>query len=209
MAASSFNLRRATRSDERETLAMQARAFRMLARGFYEANVIESFIRHIGTMDTSLLDEGHYFVGEADGQIVASGGWSLRKPRYESFAADGADECRAEPVVRGVFVHPDHAGCGLGRALVQEVEADLVAAGHRSVSLMATLSGIPFYSRIGYGTGEPITIDLPDGCVFRALGMRKVLARSMTRVTPLPLAGRGSPVLSLSKDGLGERQRQR
>lgn len=45
---------------------------------FYDARQTESSIRYVAVPDRSLIQDGTYFVFEADGQIIACGGWSRR-----------------------------------------------------------------------------------------------------------------------------------
>jgi len=49
-----------------------------------------------------------------------------------------------------IWVHPDHRGAGLGRALTQAVIDGLEAAGCRTLLLVATDQGLPLYERMGF-----------------------------------------------------------
>lgn len=52
--------------------------------------------------------------------------------------------------VRGLYVDPSCARSGIGSALLHRAEADIVAAGHKSVRVQASLVGRPFYEAQGY-----------------------------------------------------------
>ena len=45
---------------------------------FYDARHTESAARYIGELDMALIEDGTYYVHEADGEIVACGGGSTR-----------------------------------------------------------------------------------------------------------------------------------
>ena len=53
--------------------------------------------------------------------------------------------------VQGIFVHPDFAGCGLGRMLLQRAEAEFRPShwGDR-LSVIASLTAVEFYKKMGY-----------------------------------------------------------
>jgi GNAT superfamily N-acetyltransferase len=116
-----------------------------------------------------------------DGSIVGSGGWSWRVPGYaRQGSADAAATSVTKAMVRSVFVHPRYGRRGIGSALMAAVESEVLAAGYGSASLTATLSGIPLYRRVGYRSGAPVAIDLPNGRTFAGLAMTKRLARPDT-----------------------------
>lgn len=52
--------------------------------------------------------------------------------------------------VKGLYVVPSWARRGVGSALLRAAEADITAAGHRLISIGATLVGRPFYQAHGY-----------------------------------------------------------
>ncbi|MFM9849745.1 MAG: GNAT family N-acetyltransferase [Hyphomicrobiaceae bacterium] len=173
---SRISIEPANRSDEAELRAMQVASFRILGRSFYDDDVIEGFIADIGTMDDNLLLDGSYFKAVANGRILGSGGWSWRTPAYASHVADIAPGPHvAQATVRSIFVHPEHAGRGIGRELMAAIEQKIAAAGFGTASLMATLCGIPFYRRLGYRNGRPVALRLPNAQTFVGMEMEKLL----------------------------------
>ena len=54
--------------------------------------------------------------------------------------------------VRQVCVHPDLQRTGIGRALMEEVDAEAVRLGLAALWLNARLSAEPFYRSLGYAT---------------------------------------------------------
>src|SRR5262245_49501795 len=73
-----FTLRPARATDIAALARLIPESVRGLSGGFYTPEQVESALAHIFGVDTRLMDDGTYFVAEADGQIVGGGGWSRR-----------------------------------------------------------------------------------------------------------------------------------
>lgn len=170
-----IKIRTAKRADASALVAMHALSLRRLARGFYEPEVLEAFITQ-GSMDLSLLDGNGYFLAESNGVLLGSGGWSPDVPGYHAALKrmNGAPSL-PKAMVRSVFVHPNAARRGVASALMTRIEAEIRAAGFHSAALHATLSGIPFYRRLGWRGGLPVVVDLPGGHSMVGLSMTKQL----------------------------------
>ncbi|MCB4820303.1 GNAT family N-acetyltransferase [Roseicella aerolata] len=177
MNIQSIAIRPAGMGDYLTLLDMQARAMRQLARDLYTQQEIDCFLNRIGTLESVLLEDGHYWVVLADGAIAASGGWSLRRPGYARREVGGAPaEESALPKIRSVSVDPVHARQGLGRMMMERVEAEILAAGHAEAEVVATLNSVPFYAALGYRPARPVVLDLGAGVHFTGLAMSKTLA---------------------------------
>ena len=79
---------------------------------FYDQRQTESAAIHIAHLDELLVDDGTYFVHEADGEIVACGGWSRRNRLYAGEGEASDDDRLLDPVteparVRAMFVRSD------------------------------------------------------------------------------------------------------
>lgn len=162
---------------------MQAQSFLELGAACYDRNVIEAFIGAIGTMDYSLLEQGTYYVAIADGKVVGSGGWSDRAPSYAMRALRTAETTPAKATVRSIFVHPAWARRGIASTIMGLVEAGIAAAGFRTASLTATLSGVPLYQRLGYCAVQPVSLGLPEGLSFVGIAMTKDLNAARPIIT--------------------------
>lgn len=164
-------------------LVMKASA-RTLSNGFYEASQIPSVERFIATLDRTLLDDGTYFVGEVDdGVIACCGGWSRRDKLFTGAGeqAGGArllDPTREPARVRAMFVHPDYARRGLGRAILDLCEEAARRERFTRLELMATLPGEPLYAACGFRVVERVMIKLPDGVEVGGARMEKPLPAS-------------------------------
>src|SRR6187549_2656532 len=114
------NLRPA-RMDEADAIdALMKASTHDLFPGWYDEEQIAASIQYVASVDRMLIADGTYFVAEAEGELVACGGWSRRDKLY-SGAGDGAQDARlldpaTEPArVRAMFVRSDWTRRGLGR----------------------------------------------------------------------------------------------
>lgn len=177
-----ITIRRARRDDADALRGMQALSLCSLGADRYSSEQIAAFLAHVGTMDEELLEEGTYFLAERDGELIGSGGWSLRTPGY---AAAAPALLGGTATVRSVFVHPAAARRGVGTLLMDTVEADAVGHGHHRVGLTATRSGEAFYAARGYRRVAPVALALPNGTTFPCTRMEKdlTLADAMRAVS--------------------------
>jgi GNAT superfamily N-acetyltransferase len=149
----------------------------------YSPEQLESALRHLFGVDTTLIDDGTYYVVEAEGRPVACGGWSRRRTLFggDQYAARSDDRLDPETEaarIRAFFVHPGFARRGIGRRLLEECERAARQHGFRRMELMATLTGIPLYERSGFRVLERIDLELPDGVKFPLARMSMELPSS-------------------------------
>ena len=153
---------------------------RELSVGFYTPEQIESVNHYVFGVDSSLIDDGSYFLVRDENTLIACGGWSQRRTLY------GGDQRRIgkpekldpmlEPArIRAFFVHPDYARKGLGMALLHHCEQAALSAGFSALELIATLPGVPLYQRGGFVEVEQVFDTLPNGVVIPFIKMRKNL----------------------------------
>jgi len=154
---------------------MQALSFRVLGAMVYAPEVIEAFIAEVGTLDDHLLHDGRYRVASLNGVFVGCGGWSTRSAGYDEIASGGAVSAAGAPVVRAVYVHPTWARHGIARRLMAEAEADMAACGFETAELASTLSGLPFYRRLGYREGDTVALRLGGELELKVVEMQKRL----------------------------------
>jgi GNAT superfamily N-acetyltransferase len=151
---------------------------RGLCRGDYTSVQIETALGSAWGVDTQLIADGTYFVAEAEGELVGCGGWSNRTTLFGGDQQAGRSVTRLDPKrdparIRAFFVHPDWARHGIAHAILARCESEAQEHGFRSASLMATLSGVPFYRAHGYVGREMIESPLPDGTSIAFLAMTK------------------------------------
>jgi GNAT superfamily N-acetyltransferase len=134
----------------------------------HNARQTESAAAYISRLDPVLIDDGTYFVHEANSALVACGGWSKRGKLFADGAAADDDLRLLDPAteparIRAMFTHGDWTRRGLGRAILQAGERAAAEAGFRSLILMATLPGAPLYRAYGFTEVDHRDIVMPNG----------------------------------------------
>lgn len=179
MRAFPFHTREATRADIPALTALIEASVRGIGPRRYNPQQVESSLTHLFGVDSQLIEDGTYYVVETDGTIVGCGGWSRRRT---SFGGDQAtavqdtglrDPTTDSAVIRAFFVHPDWTRRGIGRRLLKHCEAAAREEGFCRYELVASLTGLPLYTAMGFREVEPIEIELPDGIMMQAVKMIK------------------------------------
>lgn len=173
-----FVSRVATRADLPALRPVIEAAIAELQKGFLDAAQIESS-RAIMGLDTQLIDDGTYFVVEADGRIAGCGGWSRRATLYGGDHSAGRDAALLDPAtepakVRAMYTHPDFARRGVGRLILTLCEDAAAEEGFRVLDLMGTMAGRPLYEAAGFRVVEELS-DAAGGVPVPLVRMRKVL----------------------------------
>jgi GNAT superfamily N-acetyltransferase len=113
-------------------------------------------------LDTTLVEDGTYFVVSIDRQIAGCGGWSRRRTLYGGDHSAGRDADLLDPAVeaarvRAMYTHPDFVRRGVGRLILENCEAAAKGEGFTQLELMATLSGEPLYRAYGFAEIERLS----------------------------------------------------
>ncbi len=148
---------------------------------YYDEKQVASATVHIATLDLALIEDGTYYVHEADGEIVACGGWSRRNKLFNGSDA-GGDERLLDPAteparIRAMFVRGDWTRRGLGRAILTSCVEAAKAEGFTQLALMATLPGVPLYKAFGFTEVEAVDLTMPDGVVLGGVAMERAVDR--------------------------------
>lgn len=176
--AEAVSLRLATYDDIPSLSRLIVDSARQLSRGFYTDAETESAIRYVFGVDTALVQDGTYFVATLEGALAGCGGWSRRDTLYGGDQRPVGEPLLLDPAkdaarIRAFFVAPTAARRGVGRALLNACTAAARQAGFRSLTLMATLPGVPFYSALGFHADEDVVDMLPDGTPLAFVRMSK------------------------------------
>lgn len=171
-------LRKAELADVPAIAALIPLSVRDLSKGFYSEGVIESALKYVFGPDTQLVRDGTYFVVESEGELVGCGGWSRRRALYGGDQAKGGADPLLDPSfdaarIRAFYVSPGWARQGIGARLLEASIAGAAGSGFKRLELLATLPGIPLYSRYGFMEGEPVRDVLPDGVEISFLKMSR------------------------------------
>jgi len=153
---------------------------RRLSREHYTDLEIETAIETVFGVDTSLIEDGTYFVVESDRQLAGCGGWSRRKTLFGGDQYTSRDvgyiDPKSEPAkIRAFFIHPDHARKGIAREILNQCETEARAHGFHALELLSTLPGIEFYKSCGFAETGTLDLDLTEQVKLRFVPMRKEL----------------------------------
>jgi GNAT superfamily N-acetyltransferase len=175
--AYSVRIQKATLADVAGIELLIAASARMLGRSDYTAEQIEAALLGVWGVDTELIRDQTYFVGEVVDELVLCGGWSRRATLFGSDAYDRRESRLLDPKIeaariRAFFVHPNWARRGLGSRLLALCEAEARAAGFLTAELVATLPGERLYARHGYVATGRRTDALPGGVSIDSVPMR-------------------------------------
>jgi N-acetylglutamate synthase-like GNAT family acetyltransferase len=175
-------LREAVRSDVPGIAALMRQSVLDVFPLFHDERETAAAARYLTEPDTVLIDDRTYFVHEADGQIVACGGWSKRDKLYTGSGAAPSDDRLLDPAteparVRAMFVRGDWTRRGLGRAILARCEQAARAEGFQALVLMATLPGVPLYRSFGFREISRARVPLPNGVVLDGVSMEYPLSR--------------------------------
>jgi GNAT superfamily N-acetyltransferase len=170
--------RLAQRSDLEALKALMNAAISENQKAFLDESQIESS-RAIMGLDTQLVDDGTYFIVEADGQLAGCGGWSRRATMYGGDQTPGRSAALLDPAkdaarIRAMYTHPNHTRKGIGRLIISLCEEAAKAEGFTKMELVATLSGEPLYRACGFEPYEEI-VDDRGGAGVPLKRMRKSL----------------------------------
>ena len=165
--------------DDIEALkALMEAAISELQKPFLDADQVAAS-RAIMGLDTQLIDDGTYFVIEADGELAGCGGWSRRTTLYGNDRSHGRDAALLDPAVdaariRAMYTHPAHVRKGVGRLIISLCENAARREGFKTVELMSTMAGEPLYRACGYRALESVR-DSSGGAVVPLIRMTKTL----------------------------------
>jgi N-acetylglutamate synthase-like GNAT family acetyltransferase len=175
-----YTIRKA-RLDDREAIAkLIAESARGLSRAHYSAPQIEAAILSVFGVDSTLIEDGTYFVAERESELIGCGGWSKRKTlfggdQYESRDSSTLDP-EAEPArIRAFFIHPRWSRKGIARAILLRCESEARADGFRALELMSTLPGVKLYESCGYKSIQKSEIEMNGELTLGLVQMRKML----------------------------------
>ncbi|MEZ4860244.1 MAG: GNAT family N-acetyltransferase [Caldilineaceae bacterium] len=178
MASETLTHRFARRDDLEALKTLMDAAIAELQKPFLDARQIASS-RAIMGLDTQLVDDGTYFVVEANGQLAGCGGWSRRATLYGGDQTPGRSAALLDPTrdaarIRAMYTHPTHTRKGVGRLIIALCEEAARAEGFTKLELVATLAGEPLYRACGFVLDEHL-IDNRGGAGVPLLRMSKSL----------------------------------
>ncbi len=171
MNAPRFALRAARESDARALWSVHARAIRGLAAAHYSEDELEAWIGRTRPEGYALAIRTHpVVVAEVPG---------ADRPRIAGFAQLQPDE----GVVEALYVDPEFAGRGVGRALFTELERIARTLGLPGLTVEASLNSAPFYAAMGCVRRATDRHELAPGVHLECVVMEKRLAATAGAAT--------------------------
>ena len=154
---------------------------RGLSEPRYSREQIDSALRYLFGPDSQLIADGTYYVADAGGEVIASGGWSRRQTMHggDQFkhGEDPLIDPASEPArIRAFFVDPRWARRGIGGLMFHICSTAAREAGFRELELTATRPGEQLYTTLGFSVIERGSVTMPDGVALETALMRRSLA---------------------------------
>jgi putative acetyltransferase len=126
-----IQIRLAKTADQPQILDLQDLSLRALTAPDYTLQQIESLVQSQRAYRSSTQE--FMVVAEFQDQLIGFAALMTRSPQ-----------------ISAMFVHPDWIRQGIGTQLLQEIEAIAIQKHYRFVSVMASLTALPFYQARGY-----------------------------------------------------------
>jgi len=180
-----FTHRLATLDDMPALRLLMTAAIRELLPQFLSPEKVEASFAVMG-VDSQLIEDGTYFVLEADGVIAGCGGWSRRATLFGHNNTAGRDARLLDPLseaarIRAMYTAPAFVRRGVGRRILELCEAAARDEGFGRTELGATKGGEPLYRACGYQEIESMQVPTPGGVTVPITRMGKDLT---SRDTP-------------------------
>jgi len=160
MASNGVLIRTAVAADVEGIMTTHLSAISEICSAAYSPNEISAWI-------SGGRNPERYLPGIGEGRFLVA----LQDEAFAGFC----DFDLSSGEVCGMFVAPAHVRRGLGRALLQTVEARARQAGARRLWLRATLNAILFYEAQGFVVDEMSSFRLRSGIDLRCAVMHKDL----------------------------------
>ena len=163
----SMNIRRFQESDAAAVSELIRTTLQITNSRDYPPEIINALIER-ETPDHILQRASwtHFYVAEADSEIIGSGAIGPYWDRQD------------ESSLFTIFVRPDCQGKGVGKAIVETLERDSFALRAKRIEIPASITGLPFYLKMGYsyknGIAEP-----DEERLYRLEKSRKTIIRVM------------------------------
>ena len=134
-----MNIRRFEEQDAKAVSELIRKTIRISNTKDYPVELMEQLIE--AESPEHVLERAswtHFYVAEEQDNIIGCGAIG---PYW------GKED---ESSLFSIFVHPDYQGKGIGRMIVGALEQDEFALRARRIEIPASITGLPFYRKMGY-----------------------------------------------------------
>jgi len=156
-----MNIRHAKNIDLEKIDSLIKVSTKVLQAESYSPEVIEEALELITGIKQMVL-ENTLFVVEVAGNIVACGGYKI-------------NEKGKSAELKTFFVHHQYSRQGLASTILRKCIEKLKLERVKEISLVATLTGEPFYRAQGFNESERKSIVLSSGASFEVVNMHMSL----------------------------------
>ncbi len=155
-----FTVRRAREEDGESIWRVHTRAIREIARSHYTLEETEAWAgprkpEHY----VESIRNNEFYVAEEDGAVIGFGALNQKQGEIEA-----------------LYVSPEVAGRGVGKAILQELEGRAKDLGIKSLRMDASLNAVPFYESAGYEQQREMKHRLASGVEIDCVLMTKELS---------------------------------
>lgn len=157
-----MTIRQARQDDKEDLWLIQTRAIRQQGPTHYTAEQVDAWAggnSYRPEMYTESIDDNSVWVAECDGIVV---GFTLLNKK--------------ESELRGLYVHPDFMGNGIGRLLFERLQQEAHDLGIVRLHVKASLNAAAFYERMGFVLDEIAVHNFRCGVEMPCKLMHKDLA---------------------------------
>lgn len=165
-------VREARLADRTAVRDVHVAAVRELGSAAYDERVVAAWAGDENRDPRSYRVAGEdvvFLVAVDAGDVVGFGELTTAEDATDGYEVD------ADAEIRAVYVAPDHAGEGVGTALLTDLEARDRASGVSTVVLIASLNAVGFYERHGYERVVEREYAFGENVTGRVVVMRKKL----------------------------------
>ena len=142
-------IRRFEEKDAKAVSDLIAVTLRTTNKRDYSEEYLENDIQHLQPDDIIGRASGqHFYVAEEDNRIIGCGSIGSYWGKED------------ESSLFTIFVLPDYQGKGIGRKIIETLENDDFFLRAKRVEIPASITGTPFYLKMGYTYKNGITV--PD-----------------------------------------------
>ena len=135
-----MNIRRFQEQDAQAVSELIITTLRISNTKDYPPDLMEELVLHMQPADIlQRASWAHFYVAEEEGKIIGCGAIG---------AYWGKED---ESILLTIFVLPEYQGRGVGRKIVETLEQDEYALRAKRIEIPASITGLPFYQKMGYG----------------------------------------------------------
>lgn len=164
-----FALRPACRVDGPAVTSLLQASYGQLMPSAYGAELTSALLPIIAQANVDLLTCGTYYLAVThDNEIIGAGGWTRERPG-SGMIEPGTGH------IRHVAIHPDWAGKGVGRAIIERGVAEAWGCGINCLQCCSSLNAVDFYRRLGFLEVRPIDVPMGGDLVMPSLLMERIL----------------------------------